>query len=142
MKASTIVFTVLTIFFVSCSNQNYKTSKGLVFDSRDWGVRFEQPYIMTGQDAAAEDTKVYRMYLSALMFEGVEIDYAYFRQMKSSMISKIGNKNPQILVVFDESQHMLDDSMFGISDRQAVVVLKTKNGSSKIVKLEDMRIVK
>ncbi len=142
MKVSTVFYLIVTIFLISCSNQNYKTSKGLVFDSRDWGVRFEQPYIMTGSDAASENTKVYRMYLSALMFEGVEIDYAYFRQMKSSMISRVGTKNPQILVVFDESQHMLDDSMFGISDRQAVVVLKTKGGQSKIVKLEDIRIIK
>ncbi len=142
MKTYCLLMCLVIVLLCSCSSNNYKTSKGLVFDSKDWGVRFEQPYIMTGEDAAVENTKVYRMYLSATMFEGVEIDYAYFRQMKSSMISRVGTKNPQILVVFDEAQHMLDDSMFGISDRQAVVVLKTKGGKSKIVKLEDIRIIK
>jgi len=142
MKIRQIFLGFILLVFYGCSSNNFKTSKGLIFDSRDWGARFEQPYIMTGEDAAAENTKVYRMYLSALMFEGVELDYAYFRQMKSTMISRVGSENPQILVVFDESQHMLDDSMFGISDRQAVVVLKTKGGKSKIVKLEDIRIIK
>ncbi|MGB5980795.1 MAG: hypothetical protein WBG46_01500 [Nonlabens sp.] len=133
---------LLFVVIASCSSSNYRLNKGLVFNYSDWGEYFEQPYVMIGENEGADGTKVHKMFLSGQLFKDVEVEYVYFQEMKSDMISWNDSKSRQLVIIFDEGQHKLDEPMYGIGKNQAVVFLKTKKGKEYTAKLEDIRLVK
>lgn len=137
-----ISFLLFTVLLTSCSSNNYRLNKGLIFNNSDWGEYFEQPYVLMGENEGADGTKAHKMFLSGQLFKNMEVEYVYFQEMKSNMISWNDSKSRQLVIVFDEGQHKLDEPMFGIGKNQAVVYLKTKKGKEYTAKLEDIRLVK